>query len=116
MSDTSRLKPTIFGAIAGAAALAIVGFGWGGWMTSGKSMIVADEMARTQVVAALVPICVEQSKRDPDVAAKLAELKNAVSYKRNEMLMQMGWATMPGSDEPNRVVAKYCMEKLEAAF
>jgi hypothetical protein len=28
------------------------------------------------------------------------------------MIMKAGWATMPGSDDPNRNVATACMEKL----
>jgi hypothetical protein len=30
--------------------------------------------------------------------------------------MDAGWATMPGSDDPNRSVASACMEQLAAQF
>lgn len=110
------LKPALFGAVAGAAALAIVGFSWGGWMTSGTAERMASDQARHEVVAALVPVCVAQSREDPRVAETLAELKGAVSYKRTEMLMEAGWATMPGTTDPNRYVANACMEKLAAQF
>ena len=116
MKNTKCMVPSIISAVAGALALAFVGFVFGGWVTSGKSMVVADEMARKQVVAAMVPICIEQSKRDPDAAAKLADLKAAVSYNRNDMLMQTGWATMPGSSEPLRMVGEKCMDELEKSF
>lgn len=116
MSDNKWFKPVLVGALGGALSVAVVGFGWGGWMTSGKSKILADDMARQQVVAALVPICMEQSKRDPDATKKIAALKEAVSYKRNEMLMQTGWATMPGASVPNRVVGETCMKELEKTF
>jgi hypothetical protein len=43
----SQLKPALWGAVAGAGALAIVGFTWGGWVTGGK----ADVLARQQVEA-----------------------------------------------------------------
>jgi len=110
------LKPGLYGAAAGAAALAIVGFSWGGWVTGSTAEKMASEQARLEVVAALVPVCVEQSSKDPQVVATLAQLKDASSYQRNEMLMKAGWATMPGSSDPNRYVASACMEKLAAQF
>jgi hypothetical protein len=46
----------------------------------------------------------------------LIQLKDASSYNRSDMLMEAGWATMPGSTAPNRNVASACMDKLEAQF
>lgn len=108
------LKPGIFGAAVGAVALAIVGFSAGGWMTGGTAEEMASEMAQIKVVAALAPICVEQSKRDPQVLATLATLKEAGTYQRNNLLIETGWATMPGSTEADRDVASACMDILAA--
>jgi len=116
MNTPEWLKPGLYGAAAGAVALAIVGFSWGGWVTGGTAEKMASEQARLEVVAALVPICVEQSSQDPQVVATLAQLKDASSYQRSDMLMKAGWATMPGSSDPNRQVASACMEKLAAQF
>lgn len=116
MDTPEWLKPGLYGAAAGAVALAIVGFSWGGWVTGGTAKQMASDQARLEVVAALVPICVEQSKQDPQVAQTLAELKSAGSYQRSDMLMKAGWATMPGSSDPSRDVARACMEKLAAQF
>ena len=74
------------------------------------------DRVRLEVVAALVPVCVEQSKQDPNVIATLASLKDETSYKRGEMLMKTGWATMPGSADPDKNVAKACMDKLAEQF
>jgi hypothetical protein len=114
MKTPEWLKPGLYGAAAGAAALAIVGFSAGGWVTGGTAEQMASDQARFEVVAALVPICVEQSKQDPQVVETLAQLMDASSYKRGDMLMKAGWATMPGSSDPNRSVASACMEKLAA--
>lgn len=105
-------KPALLGAAAGAAALAIVGFSWGGWVTGGTAENMAADQARSAVVAALVPICLEQSRQDPQAADTLAKLKDAYFGERRDMVMKAGWATMPGSDDPNRNVATVCMEKL----
>lgn len=116
MNTPEWLQPALYGAAAGAVALAIAGFSWGGWVTDRTAKKMASDTARLEVVAALVPICMEQSKQDPQVAQTLANLKDTSSYKRNEMLMKAGWATMPGSTDPNRGVANACMEKLAAQF
>ncbi len=114
MNIPKWLKPGLLGAVAGAVALAIVGFSWGGWVTGGTANQMASDKAKLEVVAALVPICIEQSKQDPQVAEKLTQLKAASTYRRSDMLMKVGWATMPGSSDPNRSVARACMEKLVA--
>ncbi len=116
MDTPEWLKPGLFGAAAGAVSLAIVGFAWGGWVTGGGAEAMASERARLEVVAALVPICVEQSNQDPKVDETLAQLKDASTYQRSNLLMQTGWATMPGSTDPNRQVASACMAALATQF
>ncbi len=116
MNIPEWLKPALYGAAAGAAALAVVGFSWGGWVTGGTAKQMASDQARLEVVAALVPICMEQSKQDPQVVETLAQLKDTSSYQRSDMLIKAGWATMPGSSDHNRDVARACMDKLAAQF
>ena len=86
MTAPEWLKPGLYGAAAGAAALAIVGFSWGGWVTGGTAARMASEQAQLEVVTALVPFCIEKSKQDPQVMETLAQLKEASSYKRSRHL------------------------------
>ena len=116
MKIPNWLKPGIYGAVIGALALTTVGFAWGGWVTGGTAQKMASDEARSAVIAALVPICVEQSSQDPKVVDTLARLKDTSSYQRSEMLMRTGWATMPGSSDPDRDVARACMGALSAQF
>ena len=116
MNAPEWMKPALLGAAAGAIALAIVGFSWGGWVTGGTAGKMAAEQARNEVVAALVPICLQQSQQDPRLTETLAQLQAASNYKRSDMLMEAGWATMPGSSDPNRAVASACMDKLASQF
>jgi hypothetical protein len=116
MNTPEWLKPALYGAVAGAIAVAVVGFSWGGWMTGGSADKMAADTARHEVVAALVPICIQQSNQDPQAAQTLALLKDTSRYQRDELLMKAGWATMPGSEDPNRAVASACMEQLAAQF
>jgi dienelactone hydrolase len=116
MNTPEWLKPGLQGAAVGAVALAIIGFSWGGWVTGGTAKQMAAEQARLEVVAALVPICLEQSRQDPQVVETLARLKDTSSYQRSDLLIKAGWATMPGSSDPNRDVARACTEKLTVQF
>jgi hypothetical protein len=71
MQVPSAVKPACWGAVGGAIALAIIGFHWGGWMTSHAAGKFADERADVAVVAALTPICVDKFQHDADAAANL---------------------------------------------
>ncbi len=42
MNAPEWTKPAVMGAVAGAIALAIVGFSWGGWMTATTAATVAN--------------------------------------------------------------------------
>lgn len=114
MKTPEWLKPGLWGAAAGAVALAIVGFSWGGWVTSGKVEKMAADRAKAEVVAALVPICVAQAQDDPEAGQRLASLRDARGTKRRDMVIDAGWATMPGQETPDRAVATACMERLSA--
>lgn len=116
MNAPKWLKPGLYGAVIGALALGIAGFAWGGWVTGGTAKLMAHNQAKMEVIAALVPICLEKSKQDPMVTQTMAKLKDAASYNRSSLLMKTGWATMPGSDEPNRGVATACMDQLTKLF
>ncbi len=109
-------KPAIVGMCVGAVAVAIVGFSWGGWVTTKKANIMAANEAHDQLVAALTPICLDNSAADPNMAATLAKLKEAGSYQRPNIVMEAGWATMPGATEPDRVIALACVRQLAIKF
>src|ERR1700751_5543111 len=109
----AAVKPALWGAAAGAVALAIVGFGWGGWVTGGTAETLAKNSAATAVVAALAPICVEKFRQAADASANLAEMKKATYVSdQSKFVEKGGWATMPGSTEPNSAVARACAESL----
>ena len=109
----AAVKPALWGAAAGAVALTIVGFGWGGWVTGGTAETLAKNSAATAVVAALTPICVEKFRQSADVSANFAELKKETyAWDQGKFVEKGGWATMPGSTEPNSAVARTCAESL----
>lgn len=109
-------KPALWGGVVGAVAMAITGFTWGGWVTGSKAEVMASDQAKNAVVAALAPICVAQARNDPQSAVTMAKLKETSTYQRGPIVMDVGWATMPGSTEPNRAVANACMAELATEF
>jgi len=109
----AAVRPALWGAVAGAIALAIVGFSWGGWVTGGTAETLARNSAATAVVAALAPICVEKFRQAADASTNLVEMKKATyAWDQSKFVEKGGWATMPGSTEPNSAVAKACAESL----
>jgi hypothetical protein len=110
----SSTKPALWGAVGGAIALAVIGFGWGGWVTGGSASLMAKQQSEAAVVAVLAPICVEQFQQQTDSVAKLAALKSTSSYKQADFVEEGGWATMAGSDQPTPGTAKACAEMLNS--
>ena len=65
----------LWGAAAGAVALAIVGFTWGDWHTSKG----AAQKAEAAVIIALIPACVKDVMADAAAAAEL-KVKRTSDY------------------------------------
>jgi len=114
MQTPEWLKPGLYGAACGAVALAVIGFTWGGWVTGGTARTMAADHSKAEVVTALSLICVDQSKRDPQLAERVAAIKTASSWNRGDLVLKNGWATMPGTAEGNSQVAKDCADKIAA--
>ena len=108
-------KPALWGAVAGAIALAIVGFAWGGWVTGGTAEAQATKQANAAVVVALAPICVEKFKHTPDVAANLTALKKADTWSQGDFVEKGGWATFPGPNPQVTAIAQACAVLLATA-
>lgn len=105
-------KPGAWGFVIGSILTMIVGFSWGGWMTSSGAESMASERSSAAVVTALVPVCLEKSKTDPSATKKIAELKGLTSsWEQRDAVIRDGWATI-GSGEANRDVADACASQL----
>jgi hypothetical protein len=107
------VKPGVWGGVVGAIAMMIVGFWAMGWTTGGTADRMARDRADSAVVAALLPFCVANAERDPDLA-KLAKLKTEQSsYSRGQIVSDSGWATLPGMTTPDHGLASACSDKLQ---
>ena len=113
MTSPEWLKSSIYGALGGAVLTMVVGFSWGGWVTGGTAQSMAATEAKSALVAAMVPVCLQMAQTDPDRAEKLTTILEAATYQRRTKLMEAGWATMPGSDTPDRDLAQACVNSLD---
>ena len=112
MKTYASLKPGIWGAVIGAAAISVLGFSSFGWTLGSTAERMAQERAQTTLVAALAPICVEKFRLQADAPAKLVEFNKVASWDRRSIIEKGGWATMPGNDGPNSAVVTACAERL----
>lgn len=114
MNIPVETKPALWGAVGGALVVAIVGFSWGGWLTSGKAEAAASMRVDAAVIEALAPVCVAKFRRDAAVDANLQALKKVDLWSQGEFIEKGGWATVIDSKSTAQVpsVAKACAEIL----
>ncbi len=112
MNIPEWLKPGIYGAAIGAVFVSVVGFTWGGWVTPGDALEMADNFAAEQVTLAMVPVCLGLSEADAERIEILATLRKASGYLQLNAMMETGWATLPGTDTPSRDLADACLAEL----
>lgn len=110
------LKPSLLGAVVGAGAITFIGFSWGGWVSGNNANAMAENRSEEAVTLALTPICLFQSSEDPNIETVISSMKAARAYQRSEFIMEAGWATMPGQDEPNAQIARACVKEFASRF
>jgi pimeloyl-ACP methyl ester carboxylesterase len=107
-------KPAIMGAIAGAIAVAVIGFSWGGWLTANTAAANSKQASSKAVVAALAPICADNFRRASDSAGQLVELKKVSPWLQAGFVEKAGWAKMPGAASIESGMAGACAELILA--
>ncbi len=111
MNIPTETKPALWGFAAGAAAVAIAGFSWGGWMTGGSAETASLARASAAVVSALAPVCADNFRRAGDATSNLTALKKVETWSQSDFIEKGGWATTAGAKgAPDQVsaVAKAC--------
>jgi hypothetical protein len=108
----NNTKPLIQGAVIGAAACAILGFTWGGWVTGATARTNAGVAAHNATVVALAPFCAERFRAQGDASIRMAELAKASAWERNSVLEKSGFASLPGSKTGDSDIARACVELL----
>jgi len=113
MLQGESLKRLLQGAVAGAIATMVVGFGWGGWSLGSTADKMAKEQSELAVVAALAPVCADKFRAQPDAAAKTVALSKVDSWKRAEEFSK-DMVTLPGETYPSSALVAACYALLMA--
>ena len=112
--DLEKIKFGLLSAVGGAIVLAVIGFNYGGWVTTGTAEAMAKETAANAVAERLGSICVAQFNRDSENGQKLKEMKEKDSWDKGRYVEKQNWAIMPGEDKPDSKVADACAKQLTA--
>ncbi|HEY7657156.1 MAG TPA: hypothetical protein VH881_09865 [Burkholderiales bacterium] len=112
MKPETEAKATygFWGFVLGAGVAMTVGFGWGGWTTSGTTQKISEEA----VLASQAAICVAQFMGAPNHVKTLKEFQGTESYQRSDLIEKGGWDKMPGQEKALYGVASACVTGLEA--
>jgi hypothetical protein len=111
------LKRLLQGVALGFVLATAVGFNWFGsgfgWTLGSTAEKLAKERARTEVVAVLAPLCVENFRRSATPETSLAELKKIeTSYTRQAYIEKAHWDVMVGSKDAVYGVSAACADAL----
>jgi len=110
--DWEKTKLGLWSAAGGAVALAIVGFNWGGWVTTGAAEALAKEAGANAVAERLGTICVAQFNRDSQKGQKVNEMKDKDTWEKGRYIDKQSWAIMPGAEKPESGVSDACAKQL----
>ena len=106
------VKPGVWGVVIGAIGMMIMGFSWLGWTLGSTAETLAQERVSSALVVAFTPLCVERFMKQPDATGQLTEFQKTSAWRQQEFIEKGGWATLPGSKEPNAKIAVACAGQL----
>lgn len=114
MNMPKDIKPTLWGAAVGAAACAVIGFTWGGWVTGATARKDAGVAAHNATVAAMAPFCADRFRAQNDATAKMAELTGASTWDRSRVVEKSGFAVLSDGKTSDSDIARACADLLMA--
>ena len=98
-----------------AAATLVLGFGVGGWVTGGTAWTMTEEAAMRTRTDIGVALCVEEFMAAPGARERLAKLKSASWYDRDDLVAKGGYATLPKAQGADTAIATQCAMRLVEA-
>jgi hypothetical protein len=104
-----QLKYGAWGFVVGAVVASLLGFTWGGWVTSGR----AHQMTADAVLANQTSICVAQFMDAPGHSQNLKEFRAIDSWKRSDFVNKGGWDKMPGEATAQGPVSSACADGID---
>lgn len=97
-----------------AIATMVAGFTVGGWTTGGTASAMAEDAAYEAKAELASVLCVQRFAAAPDASSKWAELKDASSYERDNLIEDGGWTTFAAMEDAVPGAADLCADELVA--
>ncbi|NBS08015.1 MAG: hypothetical protein EBT49_01140 [Betaproteobacteria bacterium] len=104
----AQTEPVIWGAVAGAVILSVVGFSFSGWQTASQSQAMASVKVATALTSALAPVCALAFKQDSKFTANMVELKKTDEWSRSNLIEKGGWGKVQGGQDLSPEAARAC--------
>lgn len=73
---------------------------------------MADEAARKARARLVADVCVQRYMSGENFLERFAELKGAVTFKRQDLIEEGHWAELPGLEYPVAGAARLCANEL----
>ncbi|MHA6692694.1 hypothetical protein [Devosia sp. A449] len=109
-------KKVLFWSCAGTAVLTmVIGFTWGGWVTGGSAIELAENTSEAAVASLAADVCFTRFMAAPDLQANLTAFNEESTYARAKYIDGGGWTTLGGQEKPISGAAKLCAEQLAEA-
>ena len=106
------LKRLVQGAIAGGAALMIVGSFWPGWVLESTAQKRIAALQKSILVNALAPACADKFRNQPDVTAQVAALKDVATWHRDRHMVERNFVVKSGVSVTDDDIAAACINLL----
>ena len=110
--NSEKIKLGLWSGVGGALVTAYIGFNFGGWVTNGGAVALANESAAAAVAERLGSICVAQFNRDQAKSEKLDQMKGKDTWEMGRYIDAQSWAIMPGDEKSESGVADACARQL----
>ena len=105
------------GAFLGAciAALVLLGGGsyWPGWQLDSTATERMREGQKTALVRVLAPVCAEKFRKQQNLTAQTAMLKEVKSWERDKWLVDEKWVVPTGAASTDKAVGDACADMLD---
>lgn len=104
----AQTEPVLWGAVAGAVILSVVGFSFSGWHTASQTDAITSVKVATALTAAMAPVCALAFKQDGKYAANMVELKKTDEWSRSNLIEKGGWGNVAGGQDLSPEAARAC--------
>ncbi|MGH7852585.1 MAG: hypothetical protein ACREP3_04045 [Candidatus Binatia bacterium] len=109
--DSEKIRVGLWSAVGGAIVAMLIGFNYGGWMTTGTAEARAKESVAAAIAERLGTICVAQLNQDAARGQKLSQMTSKDPWEMGRFFEKQNWVIMPGEEKPESGVAESCAKQ-----